>query len=62
MHIAAECFMREFWSLEHVPLQLGTELASQFASAGIQYTQDLPHCELLPEDSRICFMRANEVG
>ena len=61
MHIAAECFMREFWDLEEHSTYVEPDWANKFEQNGITGSQDLPHCELLPEDSRICFVRANEV-
>ena len=57
LHIAAECFFREFWDLQHVMLPI----SQQMTEAGFKGDQDLPHCELLPESTRICFMRANVV-
>ena len=61
LHIAAECFMREFWDLVQYPVQLPPDLQQRFAAFGISGAQDLPHCAHLPDSSRICFVRANEV-
>ena len=56
-HIAAECFFREFWDLRHIMLPATPAMTA----AGFKGEQDLPHCEELPEGTRICFMRANIV-
>ena len=57
LHIAAECFYREFWDLQHRMLPVTPAMTA----AGFKGAQDLPHCELMPENTRICFMRANIV-
>ena len=57
LHIAAECFYREFWDLEHRMLPVTPAMTA----AGFKGNQDLPHCELMPAGTRICFMRANTV-
>ena len=61
LHIAAECFMREVWDLVQYPVQLPHDLQQRFAASGLAGVQDLPHCAHLPDSSRICFVRANEV-
>ena len=52
--------MREFWDLVQRPLQITPDMVLKFAGAGVKGIQDLPHCEHLPEGTRICFVRANE--
>ena len=61
LHVAIQCFMREFWDLQRdQELPLTPAQRAAFAAAGESNHQDMPHCEILPEDTRICFSRFNE--
>ena len=53
--------MREFWKQEsEVKLSLTPTQADLFNRAEyVGGREDLPHCEMLPEYSRICFSRLN---
>eukprot|EP00884_Botryococcus_braunii_P006385 jgi/Botrbrau1/15748/Bobra.4_1s0116.1 len=60
LHIALECFMRDFWSLDHLELIDNTAVLKDFRDlAGSSARHDIPHCAVLPEETRICFIRAN---
>ena len=61
LHVATQCFMREFWDLDNEPeLPLTEAQRALFAAAGQSIHQDMPHCEQLPDNTRICFSRFNE--
>lgn len=53
--------MREFWKQEsEVKLSLTPAQADLFSSAEYASArEEMPHCELLPENSRICYSRLN---
>ena len=61
LHIAAECFMREFWDLVQYPVRMPPDMEQRFEDFGVKGGQDMPHCAHLPDSTRICFVRANEV-
>lgn len=47
LHIATECFMREFWEMKHDPVTEDPAALKHFAAiAGSTATHDLPHCEV----------------
>ncbi|KAK9816555.1 hypothetical protein WJX72_001866 [[Myrmecia] bisecta] len=58
-HIALECFMKEFWGLEETPMTDDQAVLDKFIAIASIAGHDVPHCEVLPEHSRICFIRAN---